>query len=375
MKILIIDHNATPYSNELNKGGVETIVKMQLEMLCKNNQVFLYTSSDSNVCSFKNVTTYKSSEDSKLITTNTTLNTNKIRKKELVKLISDNVPDIIINHNQSNNSLVKFLTSIDIPSITYCHNPTAVIGGIAGLGYIETLSEYFNSGGLVVNVSNTSMDDWITYHKKYGKSINPFNIFQHSPVFFEKPIVQKCENYGLMATRMFKSKRIHTILNFHKQSNLDFKLCYIAPRAEDEFEYFETLQKLDYDNFEKYEDLPRDKVIDMISKSSYMVVAGPESLGLSALEANLYGVPVVLYSSSEIHPVVEMGKIYNLPYAVRRFHTLSKKTDFFSLLDEVSYENRVELSETVYEYFKFNSSYKRMVDIIEIAIDRKKSFF
>jgi hypothetical protein len=369
MRILLIDHNATPFSNIKNKGGIETIVSMQLRLfsLFEEYDVLFYTSNDSEVYSNPKTTTILSSEKSKLNNTNKMLDVNKVRKKELTEIVNKHKPDIILNHNQSNNVIVKFLTEIETPSITYCHNPSLVIGGIAGLSYIETLSNYYKSGGLVVNVGETSMKDWQTYYTKYGEDVCPFNTFQHLPVFFEQPKIQKSEKYGIMATRISKYKRIHTILEFHKRVNKDFTLCYIAPRNEDEKEYFDVIEKSSYDKYKKFQDLPRNEVLDNIAKAEYLVVAGPEAFPVSPIEANLYGVPVVLFSSSDNHPVIEIGKISNLPYAVKRFYTMSKSTDFFNNIEETTFEQRVELSNRIYEYFSPNMAKIRMDKIIEAA--------
>ncbi len=368
MKIVIIDQKATPYSEKLIMGGVQSIIKCQLRLL-KNDEVLFITSNNSEISSYENVTTKKVSVDSKYVSDLSGIKYNKKRNADILKYIHQFYPDIIINHDQSNNSVVKMLGDLDYPSITYMHNCPEVIGGIAGLSYVDTLVEYAIKNKLIVNVSDFSKKEWIKYFSKCKKDGELYlNTTHHALVNYDNIVPTKPENYILMISRISKDKRIHSAIELCKKANKKIILIHTSPRDEKEQEYFNLIEKeLDIEN--RYCDISREQTLDILSKAEYVIVAGPEGMPLVPIEANLYGVPVIIYNSKTEHAAKEacsFGEEYG-----SYIHLSTNKSECIEILKNiksVDIDQKNSISKITVEYFSEETSYKRLMSVIEKSI-------
>lgn len=368
MKILVIDNTNMPYQNNKSSGGVETLVRIQLELLSQEHEIDFMTSYDSEECDISNVVTRRFFPYSKMSKLNdmSSLDRNKAINKFLSELLISNRYNIAINHSQSNNSIVKTLSKYDTPSITYAHNAVEVIGGIAGLEYVNVLSKYYESGGLVVNMSRTSMMAWSKYAANKEKACDPFTTYHYAYAAKNQPAFQEKKDNGIMATRISESKRIVAVVRMHEKAKKNLTLCYVFPRTVDEEEYFKKVEKEVIITSLK-NDLCREELNKEIESSSYMIVAGPEGFPISPIESVLSGSFILLLSSKESHPVMELGEIIDYPKAIYR------ETDSLNNMPSFLDSDRIEMANKAYDFFNYEKAYVRLMEVINKAVIHKNS--
>lgn len=380
MKIAIIDQKVTPYKHGVVQGGVQSIIANQLKLLNYENvchEIIFLTSANSDDCTYPGVKTVKLSVNSKYFSELEGRKYNIKRNNDIKNYLDNFAPDIIINHDQSNNSVVNMLSWLDYPSITYMHNTPEVIGGIAGLSYIDVMAKYAEKNKLNVCVSSASMSDWRNYFYKYDHDKRDpslyFNTYHHCPVNFDDIQVNNAKDYVLMISRISEDKRIHSAIELCKKAGKRFLLVHTSPRNDSEKEYFKKIEGMLSEN-ERFCDLPRDEVLGLLSEAQYLIVAGPESFGIVGLEANLYGVPVILYNSKENHAILEacsFGKAYNSVTQIKG--SKQNCVDKLRSLNGESLSNRLDISELTRKNFCPKKSYERLMTLIDKAISINKT--
>lgn len=315
MKILIIDSREHPRSPERVSGGVEAVVEVHAKILLSlGHEVAVFLSSDS--IGMAGTNSYYSGVPSRQSKANTLsgIQYNKRRCNALVAAIDDFEPDLIMNHDQSNNSIVKLLSSLENMSVTFVHNCTEVIGGIMGFGYVNGLIALKEAGKEVVNVSKTSMEDWRRYYEKNKKHLAEFDpkvLFSkhlYTPFFLQNKdsSVETNLGYGVVVSRMAESKAVHQIVKWHKANNLPLVVCYKNPRDEVEEACFQKVLKESYDNLVLKPDLPRNELLEVVKRANYIVVSGPEAGPLVVSEAGSFGVKTCLIYKTKEHPTSEL---------------------------------------------------------------------
>lgn len=373
MKIFIIDEKNMPFYEDKIQGGIQYVVKNQYNLIKDDHETKLFVTNDSI---FNDSNLIKSKLKSRKNEEISSIQYNKQRNEEICFLVNKFQPDLIINHDQSNNSFMKILYSTlnDFPSITFMHNSYEVIGGIAGFSYLQELNNLIQNKKIVLNVSKTSMNEWNQYAKKYGKGlIDPkfliedmFESYHYNYYVPDDIDIKESENYMLMVSRISPDKKIHVAAKYCQELNIPFELCYTPPRNDSEIDYFKQLQEL---NITFHENLPRTDVIDKISSAKGIFICGPESFGLVSAEANTYGVPCILISRKTEHPVIETSN--NLI----QLNSKSKKEnlEILSKMKKLSYDEKIKKSKEFCDKFSKENCKNSLYSIIDSAISLNRT--
>lgn len=373
MKILMIDQKSNPFLLNSVCGGVEQSFKTQMRLLSESGcQVGVFISKDSSDPSdYFDVHPYYSSIESKYNSNVSGQQYNKIRNTGLVHAIRSFRPDVVVNHDQSNSSVLRILNEEQVPSITYVHNTPEVMGGMAGISYLEELKRY---SGLVVHVSKSSMDKWNVYGNKGGN--NGFDTYQHIFVNYEfhDHVLPLTERKFLILSRMSQFKKVHSMVKWCGKANKKFGLVYSRPKRDKEVEYqtqvFKEFRSHAVHVGQSWCDLPRGAVISILRSSEFLLVAGPESFGMVGVEANLCGVPVALVNPQENHPILEACGPGSEFGSVVQYRLKAGQHEFLSELQELSYTKRRILCDATREYYSPEKSWERMSDILQQSLRR-----
>jgi len=378
LKILVINQKQHPYKSGIVTGGVEKVSDTQIRILAEHGHTVGFVTSvesddvgDDIVMLRTNLQGFDSDH-------NIPIRQFNIRYNEQVsKKISQFDPDIIICHETvKNSSLIKELTKIAgiIPTIYFVHQ--AAVGGISVLGIIDNLSKFSDAGGFVVNVSETNQKDWITTANRSKKHLKTnsdpskvFEAFCYVITSYEEYKVKQTGSYALMVARASEDKKIEKGIEFCQKAGIDFKWCHPKAGNEADIEYYNILEtKINPDN--NFVDLPRNRVLDKIAEAKYVLICGVESASVVAVESNLSGVPVLLLSTIKNHPIPEMCAPGIFVHLNER--TFSKNIEILKKFKYPSYDEKLDISKKVKEFYSKENTYSRIMNIIDLASVKRK---
>lgn len=379
MKILILNQRYTPYKQNKIFGGAEKVLEYQFHLLSEKHDVYFLTSSDSDNYIDEKVKTLRYPVDARDFSENLSgIKYNKIRNASILRLILEVNPDVILNHDMNNNSTVKLFTDglQKYPTATYIHG--GMYGGMSTFGQVETLAHFVEAGGSVVNVSESSRKEWMKFVTTNKGKLNfsdelknhpedLFRLVHHTPVCSQDDFqfYDEQEPYALMVARPDEIKNIPMGIKLCAASDITFQWAHPKPKRDSEILYFNHVST-PIEPHNRFEDLPRGKILEKIAKASFVLVCGPESFGLVAIEANLSGVPVVLVSSNKDHATIEAlapGEILHLG-SKSFFENVAK----FKAYQRPTLERRKEFVKSMQDYYSEASSYDRLMGIINRTI-------
>lgn len=377
-RILIVDSRYVPFLKNELRGGAETVVRCHIDMFMKDNEVGLFTSADSDL--IDGIKVYRSSMISKMSSNISGKEYNKRRIADFSSTVNQFKPDLIVNHDQSNNSITKAIRIGHLaPSITFNHDPLSRAGGIFTFGYLQELGEYCKTG-LLVNVSKSSMNEWLDYANSIKAKRFPhidfsevFNTWYHNFVCTVNDSPSDPKGYCVLVSRMTESKKVGLALRDFSVSNKKLIVVHPEPRTDEDREYCESL-KYTYQscsNIEFKQNLPRTEVLRYIKEADFVVQVADESYGLVAVEATIYGVPVFLFNSQKDHSVLEaaeLGKI--IQYKSR---SLEENVRHINDLNTNSLSERIEISKKARHYFSIEERRKDFQRLIDEANSRFNS--
>lgn len=384
MKIVLVGQRFNAHDPLVTVGGTEQVEKTHLALLSDHDVTFI-TSQDSKDCKLPHVKTVKVSMGCKF----GSLEPWKPRDRleEVKKIIQGEKPDLVIVHDDNNNGLNKWLSSQTIPSMVFVHSHLGIAGGISAFGYIESLYHLSKEGQTVVSVSNASRREWHSLIKKSGHILknvpknfieDEFSIFNsvlHQPVIFEKPILSPTVNRTYTTIgRMIEIKKHHISLISDVSPN---KINLFTPpcKNEDEKQYFEKVKLAKgYDENNHFVDISHRAIMESLSRSCALLSCAQESFGLTAIEANMYGVPVILHHPIEDHPIMEatspshqFGSCHRVPWS--RDH--ADYVNFLKNFQPLSVEQREGILEKTWDYYGLPRAKQRFNDLIQECIERK----
>jgi glycosyltransferase involved in cell wall biosynthesis len=184
---------------------------------------------------------------------------------------------------------------------------------------------------------------------------------------------QVCESNGeiLIVSRISPDKNIDRSLRYCQMACRKAVLFHTSPRDTKEAEYFRKVCKY-IPSERRYRDLARASLVEKIYSFDYLLMAGPESMPLTAVEANLCGLPVIIHNSEKDHPVVEAcrpGK------CIHRTDTRGRNSfvDFLKNLPRSDLIERQKISASTREFYSVKNATRRLYTTLERSIARKLS--
>lgn len=386
LKAIVLGQRWNPHLTNKILGGAELIEDVQLRLLSENgHEVHFITNSNSDDNKYPGVVTHKTTP-SKFSDEGIQLGKqlNSVRNAMITKIVAQVKPDIVLVHDDINPSIQNlFANKIDdVPVAFFVHAPPSRAGGIGIISYIDSMQHVVGSNGTIAAVSKTGWKEWNEQIVKSAKYLETsptetshVNDFLHTPSYWDKPKVSKNIGYGFMATRLVPEKKALVAAKYHKLAGMDFQLCVVKPNDETTEAYGKKVQELVGDNM--HVDMPRYFVLDRFAHCDHIPVFGPESFPLMPIEGNLYGAQVWVINKNSGHPAIEACKVANS--SVKSFEWIDgsmKEPEIIEAMKAIkplSHEERAQLSEDTFEFFKPENAYQRLIEFIDRVIARKNS--
>lgn len=373
MKILMLLQQQFP-NREDGKiaGGIQMCETKQIEILRKHHEVHVYQCADAFpyadcVNHFSQIPSRGYSKERIDY---------RVRRQEIEALIANNDYDAIVVHDWSttvHNLMLKVTT--DAAVIVYQHVTPTNLGGISAYAKLEGVYQQYLRGNLVLWVSASCAAQWRMF---IGKTIskyphhfsNPedflgelddvvsahlhsFNVMDYD-VF---PVSDSPDGTTVMVTRIDADKDHKKCFDLAKNNGLDLKL--VTPMIEtDHQKKIADLYRSMF-NREILVGLPREQVLEEMSKADAMICSFQESLGIAACEAAMCGIPVVAFSHETVH-----GAAYEangLPTSIQVFSAKDKIE-----VPKTPYEERLKnaaFTRARYGEKSFLESFHTMVDV------------
>lgn len=380
MKIVIIGQRWSPYLKDKVMGGSQKVEANQLILLGgSGHEVHFLTSTDSEVVELPNVTFHSVGYSRASLQPFD----NKVRNNKIRDLISSINPEVVINHDSDNSGLNNTLNNLK-PCVNFVHSHVGMAGGMSAFGYIRTLYKMAIEGHSIVCVSDSSRREWYQHALKNKKQIvggfvpdnalddesTIFTDYFHHAVTWEKPQFIESTNKGYITIgRLIPTKRHHIGL----QSTEDLRLFSPPPINELEEEIYQKLiGRYNGEGKVNSTGIPTEELEREISGSKALLIFAQESFGLTAVEANIQGVPVILSHKIDDHPVKEacapgkeVGSIYVIPY-----EKSPKNVEvFLSEFVPPGLDERVKIAEKTWEYYNPKASTLRLEKLIEKTLN------
>lgn len=300
MKILVIDYNKLPQKENSFGSGVSKVAREMSQVLSRlEHDVTLFSTSDSDLILGEGYEHVLSQYPSGYAASEMGI-TNRENSKGMLQdilQIKDNF-DLVINHSERMNNLHKAALDWEIPYMVINHgNP---IGGIPDLGIAVMFQKLIKAGHAVVAVSDFTRVRWnnLPYYfdgmLEIGTEVNnDFCILQYID---KLPEYSKSEGYGCVIGRADIYKRPHVGLAAMEYANVPGKafLAYQAGMNKGE-EYFSKHIAKGYKDVEVHLNRPYAQTMEALSKADFFISTWiEESSGITAMEAAMRGVPVIL---------------------------------------------------------------------------------
>lgn len=363
MKILLIHPVETKFQGDRVSGGLETVFKNQLKLLAQGDyDVGVFVSDDSTEATGAIIHRYGVNHKSARGDMSS-LMFNKRVESSLNALLSQCDYDFVINHGNMNKNILRALSENNTPSMTYIHNAYAVAGGIAALQFLDRVKTYKEAGGRIIAVSKCSADDWNSnYEKRHGSGVMIDDVHHTTVVWDKKSSLLKQELNGMMAARLSPDKRILSVL----KANPSLRI-YSPPAIRDkEREYADEITAAGGAINYNY---THSQILSFMEMSKYVVVAGPESYGLVAIEAASVGTPVVLDTQIKNHPAFEIAESVSYDFVLRAPRSTKLRKLFYEELDSNGAGvDRTALVDSVYTRFNPSKAIEELDTLISEGV-------
>lgn len=381
-KLLIIGQRYNPQSNSKIHGGLENVERNHVRLLSENFDVYFTTPNNSEELPWG--TTIKSPYNSKFSNTHFSTRKHNDFLKNVIATIS---PDIIINHDDYNSGINNYLSKINIPSISFVHTNVNIVGGMPLISMINSYYDLGHSGGIVCSVSDKSNKDYLKFAKKSSKHIKNYD--EHSTRIFKQfihPVVAwnvpsfstTTSDYYVSMGRLIRERKFHEMISIFLKNKSKLVLMFPAPKNEEQRDYLQELEtlKAGHDNIEFVIDADHGNVMEILRTSKGNIIMVDESFGISAYEANLYGIPVILISkkadehvlNETCSPGQEYGSLIKIPFTSLKKDTIINLDDY---VGELTFERKNQISFKTYEYYSSESMKKDLMFLILSAMESR----
>lgn len=350
MKIALIGQRYNPFLNSKILGGSERVERLYIDNIPKlGYDLSFITSNDSEESS---VPTFKISIDSIFKSGLKGAKNLKDRSLEIQKILRRINPDLIIVNDDLYSSLYHVIK--EYPSILLIHQPAGSFG-LLSIGYAKTYSNVLKNGRqLCVGVSELSNKAWKNFYQDMD-----VEDYIHNIILEEQEVIESNGD-------VIKVGRMTGQKNWPKADKwfgkIDKKLICVCPEIKDESEknIFESLKHSDF-----CVGLNREEVLEKIKKSSLVCVFGDESFGLSAVEANSFGVSVLLCNNNEFNGVKE-SCVENGLIKINNFEEFS---NFFKNYKEKTLQERKNIAKETQEKYSLSNFQEKFNFLVEKSLN------
>lgn len=310
MKIAIIGQRYNPFQNLKSTGGTETVEKNHLKLLGEaGHNVYFITSWDSEEVNIMNVKTVKLNSRSlfglpgqpKMAQA---LGARSLGIHDALKFIE---PEIVIIHDNMYKHLLYVLDTA-IPTYAYMHD-VAGVSGLLSISYVNQYIEASRRGVVVVGVSEASNKAWADFAKKSAKDETGWkpDTFTYNHVCWMHEVIQapSAINKAITVGRWAHQKNHKKTIKICEKLGVKLSLYYPDIKDENELKIYNESVPHSRDNLDLIHGVPHDDILKALQNSTFLITCAQESFGLTAVEANQNGIPVVLVSNKKDHPIIE----------------------------------------------------------------------
>ena len=282
MKILIIDNLFQPNLKGKLANGAQKFTRNQVSLLSALGETFYITAKGSER-QYDNQIILNSFFDLSIENRSDKIAQTRLVISEVLMQIKIINPDVILDSSCKHLSSIWENYPIGIIFEHY-HKPSMILSS-------DMTKRFSNKNVFWCGVS-------VWQNKKFNNYFNDTINIHYIDILPEE--IKPSEEYGIFIGRWDGGKNPHVMLKNYIKSNPKFKLkCFIKmggsviPEKELEF-----LRKSEFLEF--YIDMPREIILDSISKAKFGIGMGNESTGIVSLEYATYGVPYIVTGTKSV---------------------------------------------------------------------------
>ncbi|MDP2672325.1 MAG: glycosyltransferase, partial [Nanoarchaeota archaeon] len=209
--------------------------------------------------------------------------------------------DLVIS--QTTRFAKSIITKPETKHVCFCHTPPRFLWGFSG----EKKHWYFNFLQKFDNISSYRVDSWIAGSKNAQNRIKAVYGFD-SKVIYPFVDIEKFKDitpfdggYLLVVSRLNAYKRIDLVVKAANQLKIPLKIVGTGPENG-------NLQKLAKRNVD-FLGMLDEKTLDLVlSGCKALIIAGEEDFGLTSLEAQVLGKPVIAFKKGGVLETVLEGE-------------------------------------------------------------------
>lgn len=201
--------------------------------------------------------------------------------------------DLVIS--QTTRFAKSIITKPETKHVCYCHTPPRFLWGFSGEKVAGFLKGYFRFLRFYDRIASKRVDLWLAGSKNAQQRIE--KVYQSSSrVLYPFVDLERFVNvetfeggYLLVVSRLNRYKRIDLVIKAAKKIKLPLKIVGSGPEEA-------NLRNLAGEGVEFVGGVDEKTLTDLFSGCKALVVAGEEDFGLTPLEAQALGKPVVAFS-------------------------------------------------------------------------------
>jgi len=288
-------------------------------------------------------------------------------------------PDVVLIHDNDNPTLNTKL-AYQKPCVAIVHSSVAIAGGISTFNYLASLWLLASRGHSVLCVSETSRKEWEAYiqkNKEYilreeilpEEALEPNAVFTgylHNPVVWEKPVLRETTNGYCTLGRLIRQKRHHVGLGATDDLTLYCPMPYTGNP-----ESAKILDKLEkkFGEHRIRKGVPYARLMGIVAESKALLSFSIESFGLTGMEANSFGVPVILQHPTKEHaleeacaPSKEHGSLVRV--------TEENLQEFLRDFKPYPKDQRQAILDATWDYYGVEAATKRLENSLHFAIEK-----
>lgn len=196
--------------------------------------------------------------------------------------------DLVIS--QTTRFAKSIITKPETKHVCFCHTPPRFLWGFSG----EKTHWYFNYFRRYDKVSSYRVDNWVAGSKNAQKRIKDIYGFDSKVIY---PFVDEERfkdvqpfdgGYLLVVSRLNAYKRVDLVIKTAEKLQIPLKIVGVGPEMG-------NLQKISGKNTEFLGRLDEKMLTLVLSGCKALVIAGEEDFGLTSLEAQALGKPVIAF--------------------------------------------------------------------------------
>jgi glycosyltransferase involved in cell wall biosynthesis len=246
--------------------------------------------------------------------------------------------------------------------------------------YLTSLYTLASRGHSVLCVSETSRQEWEAYIQKNRdyilrskvlpvEGLEPGAVFTgylHNPVVWERPSLKPTKRGFISLGRVIRQKRHHVGLAASQDLTLYCPTPFMGNKDSSTL-----LQKLEKKFGEEriMKGLPYSILMETLSESRALLSFSIESFGLTGMEANSFGVPVILQHPVKKHALEEACHPSIGHGSLVRVENESDLASFLRDFKPYSDRQRQAILDCTWEYYGVSAALKRLEESLHFAVE------